>query len=60
MLETGASVNLDGILSEVGEFGRYQMTALLFLSILRMLTGTSVFNYIISATPLNYRYVNKY
>lgn len=55
--DTNIDPNFDHILTEIGEFGPYQVTSLLLASIIRIITATSSFNYIISGNTLNYRYV---
>lgn len=50
-----ADSDFDDILSEVGEFGSYQIVTLLALSIFKIISGQTMINYMITATPLTYR-----
>lgn len=47
---------LDTILTEVGEFGLYQVIIYFLLCIPSALSATFVVNYMFSANPLNYRW----
>lgn len=47
--------NLDAILTEVGEFGLYQVVTYILICIPNILSATYVVNYMISANTLNYR-----
>lgn len=54
-VDISADSNLDRILTEVGEFGVYQVIAYFLISIPSALSATFVVNYMISANTLKYR-----
>lgn len=54
-VEIDAEPNLDTILTEVGELGRYQIFSLFLILILNCLSGITTYNYMISANTLDYR-----
>lgn len=51
-----ADSNLDVILTEVGEFGLFQIVSYLLICIPSALSATYVVNYMISASSLEYRW----
>lgn len=51
----GADTNLDAILTEVGEFGVFQVFTYLLLCIPSAISATYVVNYMFSANTLDYR-----
>lgn len=47
--------NLDAVLTEVGEFGLFQVITYLLICIPSALSATYVVNYMVSANTLEYR-----
>lgn len=54
-IDITADSNLDGILTEVGEFGLFQVVSYMLITLPCALTATFVINYMISANTLKYR-----
>lgn len=54
---SGTGADLDDVFVEIGEVGRSQIITLVLLSVLNILSGTAVTNYMISAGTLDYRWV---
>lgn len=54
-IENGDNFSVDYVLSEVGEFGLFQVYTFLLLSMLKMSASFSVVNYMISANTLDHR-----
>lgn len=54
-VDISADSNLDGILTEVGAFGVFQVISYFLISIPCALSATYVVNYMISANTLKYR-----
>lgn len=52
------SADLDDVFVEIGEVGASQIITLTLLSVLNILSGTAVTNYMISAGTLDYRWVS--
>lgn len=50
-------IDLDGILVEVGELGRYQLLNYVLLSVAVIMTSSSYLSYIFSAGQVNYRLI---
>lgn len=48
-------IDLDGILEEIGEMGRYQVAHYVLLSVIVILTSSSYLSYIFTAGQLDYR-----
>lgn len=47
--------NLDDTLSNIGEFGPYQIISFVLLFIIKVLAGQNFINYMITANTLDYR-----
>lgn len=47
--------NLDNTLSDIGEFGPYQIISFVLLFIIKVLAGQNFINYMITANTLDYR-----
>lgn len=52
------SDDLDSVLIEVGEFGKYQIFHFFLLSMVIVLTAVTAVDYIVTASTLDYRYEN--
>lgn len=49
-------IDLDGIMVEMGEFGKYQILNYVFLCVAVMLTSSSYLSYIFTAGQVDYRF----
>lgn len=54
-VDTNDDTNLDTILAEVGEFGKFQVITYLLFCIPNIIAATYAVNYMISANTLDYR-----
>lgn len=52
---SGKSADLDDVYVEIGEVGTSQIITIALLSLLNILSGAAVTNYMISAGTLDYR-----
>lgn len=54
-VDTNANVNLDDVLSGVGELGPYQIVSCVLLFLIKVMAGQTFINYMITANTLDYR-----
>lgn len=57
-LEDGADYNLDGIFSEIGDFGLFQIVTFFLICIPNTIAASFVVNYVFASSSLEYRSVN--
>lgn len=53
------SIDIDALLAEVGEFGRYQKCYIFLLGLALLFTASSTLSFVFTTGDMNYRYVDQ-